>query len=105
MASEQRTRTEALFASMQARASALGRTLVDEERKLDRLFATKTITPELLDASVAQIGSLQARIRATHLEAHLAQVAILTPDQNARYGQLRGYANEASGSHGGAHQH
>ena len=37
--------------------------------------------------------------RGAHLEAHLAQVEILTPEQNARYAQLRGY--EGSGAHSG----
>ena len=37
LTAEQRTRTQALFASMQTKAVALGRQLVDEERKLDRL--------------------------------------------------------------------
>lgn len=103
---EQRARTEALFASMESQASALGRTLVEEERKLDRLFATKTVTPELLNDSLDKIGTLQARIRATHLKAHLAQVAVLTPEQNARYAELRGYGSAgAHAEHGGQHPH
>jgi Spy/CpxP family protein refolding chaperone len=96
---EQRAKTEALFASMEAKATLLGQALVEEERKLDRLFATKAITPELLSISLVEIGSLQAKVRGAHLEAHLAQVEILTPEQNARYAQLRGY--EGSGTHSG----
>ena len=102
---EQRTRTEALFASMESRARTLGRALVEEERKLDRLFATKSVTRELLNSAVSDIGSLQAKIRAAHLEAHLAQVEILTPEQNARYAQLRGYGRGAHPGHGGQHKH
>ena len=41
---EQRTQTQALFAAMQTKAVALGRQLVDEERKLDRLFANASVT-------------------------------------------------------------
>ena len=96
---EQRTRTEALFASMTSKASSLGRALVEEERKLDRLFATKTVTPELMANSLNEIGLLQAKVRAAHLEAHLAQVGILTPEQNARYAPLRGYSS--AGAHTG----
>ncbi|CAG0944407.1 partial Threonine efflux protein, partial [Gammaproteobacteria bacterium] len=40
---EQRTKTQSLFASMESKAMSLGRALVDEERKLDRLFASKAI--------------------------------------------------------------
>lgn len=103
---EQRTRTEALFASMESSAKSLGRTLVEEERKLDRLFATKAVTPELLNISLSEIGSLQAKVRAAHLVAHLAQVEILTPEQNARYAELRGYGGAgADTGHGGQHKH
>ena len=88
---EQRTQTQALFAAMQTKAVALGRQLVDEERKLDRLFASATVTQASLQQSVTRIGSLQADVRAAHLEAHLEQARILTPEQRARYLQLRGY--------------
>jgi Spy/CpxP family protein refolding chaperone len=94
---EQRTRTRALFASMQTKAVALGRQLVDAERKLDRLFASTSITQGSLQESVARIGELQADVRAAHLEAHLEQAKILTPEQRARYLRLRGY--HASGAH------
>lgn len=102
----QRANTEALFTSMQAKATALGRALVDEERKLDRLFASKAVTPKLLASSLSAIGLLQARVRGAHLEAHIAQARILTPGQNARYGQLRGYGGSGPPArHGGQHKH
>lgn len=93
---EQRDRTEDLFASMQSKASALGRSLVEEERNLDYLFASRTVTPALLASSLTRIGSLQSRVRRAHLQTHLAQVAILTPEQNARYVQLRGYGSSSA---------
>ncbi len=103
---EQKARTEALFAAMAAEATTLGRSLVDEERKLDRLFAQKAVTQESLPGVLAEIGALQGKLRAAHLQAHLKQVAILTDEQNARYAQLRGYdrAGDHSG-HGPAHKH
>ena len=103
---EQRARTEALFASMASKATSLGRALVEEERKLDRLFATRAVTAELLASSLNEIGSLQAKVRGAHLEAHLAQVEILTSEQNARYAQLRGYGGAgAHTGHSGQHKH
>jgi Spy/CpxP family protein refolding chaperone len=76
-------------------------------QRLDQLFAAKTVTPQLLAGSLSEIGSLQARVRGAHLEAHLAQVEILTPEQNARYAQLRGYgASTAPSDHRGMqHKH
>ena len=97
LTAEQRTQTQALFASMQTKAVALGRQLVNEERKLDRLFAGASITESSLQESVARIGALQADVRAAHLEAHLEQARILTPEQRSHYLRLRGY--HASGEH------
>ena len=76
---------------MQTQAVALGRRLIDKERELDRMFASRTVTEESLQESLRQIGSLQAEVRVTHLAAHLEQARILTPEQAARYAQLRGY--------------
>jgi Spy/CpxP family protein refolding chaperone len=90
----QKSETQALFDAMQTKASMLGRALVEEERGLDRLFATKAADPRSLDASLARIGDLQAKVRGAHLEAHLAQARILTPEQAARYVELRGYNSQ-----------
>jgi Spy/CpxP family protein refolding chaperone len=103
---EQRARTQAIFASMQAKAAELGRALVEQERELDQLFASKTITHERLAKALSDIASLQAQIRGAHLEAHMAQVELLTAEQNARYAQLRGYKGAgAEPGHGGQHTH
>jgi len=93
---------------MERNAIPLGTALVEAERKLDALFASKTITPALLSESLNEIGALQAQVRAVHLNAHLEQVAILTFEQSARYAQLRGYMAEApmqSTAHSPTDQH
>ncbi|HUP30061.1 MAG TPA: periplasmic heavy metal sensor [Usitatibacter sp.] len=95
LTAEQRHRTEQLFAAMQARAKEEGRALVEAERGLDRLFATRAADPVSVTKSLARIGDIQARVRAAHLEAHLAQAAILTPEQVAKYALIRGYGPEA----------
>ncbi|MEQ1808093.1 MAG: Spy/CpxP family protein refolding chaperone [Burkholderiaceae bacterium] len=99
LSTAQRERTEALFRSMQAKASALGKTLLAAERELDTLFATRRATPETLAAQLDQIGRLQAQLRGAHLEAHLAQVQILEPEQLAQYVKLRGYSGAGSHKH------
>jgi Spy/CpxP family protein refolding chaperone len=103
---DQRSRTQAIFTTMETRAREIGRALVEEERKLDLLFATKAVTRDALSKSLTEIGALQAQVRAVHLEAHLAQVEVLTPQQNARYAELRGYTG-AGGHSGerGQHKH
>jgi hypothetical protein len=45
-------------------------------------------------------------VRLAHLEAHLAQVQILTAEQNARYAELRGYGRAAPrDERGHGHRH
>jgi Spy/CpxP family protein refolding chaperone len=73
--------------------------LVDQESHLDHLFATRAITPRTLRESLDKIGALQGRLRATHLQAHLDQSAILTPEQNALYARLRGYGHDPAHHH------
>ncbi len=91
LTAEQKVRTQSLFDSMQSNAAAAGRDLVEEERALDRLFATRAATPANLSASLEKIAAVQAKVRAAHLEAHLAQAAILTAAQMEAYIRLRGY--------------
>jgi Spy/CpxP family protein refolding chaperone len=85
-------KSQLLFDGMQKKAMALGRELVDAERDLDRLFASKSADAESLSNALAHIGDLQAKVRGAHLEAHLAQARVLTPEQTARYVELRGYS-------------
>jgi Spy/CpxP family protein refolding chaperone len=88
----QRARTEAIFERMQTAAMDAGRRLVDEERKLDELFASKAISPVLLRQAMNSIASLQSDVREIHLKAHLEQMEVLNADQVERYWHLRGYA-------------
>ncbi len=89
---EQRARTEALVAAMKAEAIPLGERLIAVETALDRLFAEKRATVDTLDAASATVGVAQAALRAAHLRYHLDMMAVLTPEQVARYAALRGYA-------------
>ena len=99
---QQREKTATLFHRMQTRTSALGARLVDEERKLDERFASKSISRDVLAKALRSIASLQSEIRETHLRAHLEQAEILTEAQATKYWHLRGYAENSSPSH---HKH
>ena len=94
----QQEATTALLQGHKARAAALGAELIDAETVLDRLFADKTADPASVDRATAQVGALQARLRAEHLKTHLAQTALLTPEQVRRYAALRGYGESAAPS-------
>lgn len=88
--------TRTLFERMRAAARAEGAALVEAERDLDRLYSTRTATAQNVEAQLARIESLRARLRGIHLGAHLEQTALLSRHQVMRYAQLRGY---------GAHEH
>ncbi len=104
LTAEQRTQTEALFRKMQSSAIRLGKALVEQERALDHLFASRAVNAESLARSLAHIGRLQGQVRQVHLEAHLEQTALLTPQQIEKYIHLRGYgASREHGRHGDRH--
>src|SRR5258708_37555047 len=89
---EQRGAVGALYAAMEAAAVPIGEQLIREEAELDRLFASGSVTPVSLAATTRAIGATQAELRNAHLAYHLSTIAILTPEQVRRYGELRGYA-------------
>ena len=91
LTADQKVKTEALFKRMQGRAIALGKELVEEERVLNHIFASHSVTPEALGGSLARIAKLQAQVRQVHLEAHLQQTALLSREQVSQYNRLRGY--------------
>jgi len=101
LSEDQRQRTEALLAAMQADAQALGAQLVEEERKLDRLFADGLANRGSMLSILNRVSSLQGSLRARHLEAHLAQRDVLDADQLARYRDLRA---ETHGGEPGMHR-
>jgi hypothetical protein len=96
---EQRQRTRGLFAEMTAQTIALGRRLIEQETRLDRAFAGRTITGETVGEITAAIGATQGALRAAHLRFHLAQAEILTVKQLGRYAELRGYSPGAHREH------
>jgi len=100
---EQRAKTEALFRKVKARAADIGRQLVEQERALDRLFSSRSMTPAVLASQLERIGSLQSELRRVHLETHLEQTALLSDTQIATYSRLRGYGGGGHPGHGRRH--
>ena len=93
------SRLMALYGAMKTETIPIGATLIAQERSLNSEFADHTVTLASLQATTQQIGETQAALRAAHLKYHLATVAILTPEQVKRYGELRGYADSAAPNH------
>jgi Spy/CpxP family protein refolding chaperone len=92
----QRKATDSLYANMRQRALSIGRQIIEAERTLDRAFAHGAIEPPTLRSQVGAIAALQGELRAVHLEAHLAQRSLLTPEQIAQYDALRGYRGNST---------
>jgi len=104
---EQKTTAQKLFDEMRAEAVPLGTALVEAETDLESLFRSGRVTEALLVQKTTEIGSLDARLRATHLKYHLAMKDALSPPQIALYDRLRGYSGRGDNRHGGGggHQH
>jgi Spy/CpxP family protein refolding chaperone len=100
---DQKNRTQAVFNKMQKDAIAAGQALIAAEAHLDRMFQMKHATPDRVEAQTAVAAAQEARLRAIHLNAHLAMMDILTPEQVESYGRLRGYAGgvQPPGGHQG----
>lgn len=88
---EQASATRELMARHKEEVRVLGAQLVDAERRLDAAFRLQRVTEGDVERLTAEIGGLQARIRASHLQTHLAQTRLLSREQVAEYARLRGY--------------
>lgn len=100
---EQKKETLGLFNSMKAKASSLGKKLVDKEIELDRLFKNSLIDSNTLKDLLSDIGMLKQKIRFAHMNAHLKQRALLSMHQIKQYDQLRGYGTSPGSGHNHSH--
>ena len=87
----QRSAIRALMDAHKAEALAIGAKLVEAERRVEHLFRSGSVDPEMLSTAVAQAAALQGEYRLSHLETHRRLRPLLTDEQVARYGALRGY--------------
>lgn len=97
----QRDGVEASFERMHTESVRLGAALVAAEEHLDRRFAHRHLDAAKLVELTSEIARLEGELRYAHLVAHLETDALLTPEQRARYVELRGYARAGEAEHGG----
>ena len=95
----QRASIQAVFDTMNAEARTHGEALIDAERALDAAFAQGTATPEDVERLTALAATIEGRLRAAHLKAHLSTRPILTPEQQAAYAAARGYGQDGHAGH------
>jgi hypothetical protein len=99
LTAEQRAALAAIEQRMSAAAKPLGGEIIARERALDRAFAAGRITKPELAALTGEIGTLEGRLRAVHLAAHVETRDVLSAVQIARYNALRGYGPGGAGPH------
>jgi len=101
LTAEQRRATRKLLDDHKAAARQLGAALVEAERALDEAFASRGADEATVRRLSAEAARLQGELRFEHLKTHLAQAALLRPEQIRHYANLRGYG----GAGGGGHRH
>jgi Spy/CpxP family protein refolding chaperone len=94
----QKAETQSVFDAMSAVAKRSGAAIVAKEAEMDALYASGRAAPGAIKDLVTELARLQAEFRYAHLSAHLAMRTILTPEQIARYDDMRGYTGMAPGS-------
>lgn len=94
----QREATAQLLAQHKAEVRALGKQWVEAERQLDQAFAHHHIDTTGLTLLTQHTGEIQAKVRNAHLETHLKQAQLLTPQQITQYSVLRGYSDTPASS-------
>jgi Spy/CpxP family protein refolding chaperone len=84
-----------IWQAMDAKARALGETIVAKEAVLETSFSSGAATPADTRAVLDELARLQADLRYTHLSAHLAMRSVLSAEQISKYDALRGYSDGA----------
>ncbi|HKP58554.1 MAG TPA: hypothetical protein VJV78_17630 [Polyangiales bacterium] len=99
---------EQLFEEMKSEAQPLGAHVVALEKSLGEAFASQSVDESALSERVGALAELMGQLRGVHLRAHIRMKELLTPEQVARYQELRGYpASSSAGSRAAtaAHNH
>ncbi len=88
---EQVAKVSAVFDRMKADAVRIGHEIVENETSLEASFRQGSVSAESLKGQTAEIERLKGELRYAHLAAHLETKAVMTPEQIAKYNELRGY--------------
>ena len=95
LSAQQRSATQALIPPMREAAIAAAERYLEAERALDQLFSSGAANEAQLDVALQKSANALADVRASHLRTHIAQRALLTPEQITQYNALRGYTTSA----------
>ena len=96
LTAEQRDTVAVLYQQMRAEAIPIGEQILVQYGALESSFHERTVTVDTLDQQTAELGRFEGALRATHLKYHLRTADLLTKEQIAEYGRLRGYTEVAA---------
>ena len=102
----QQARSKEIYETMRQEAMRLGKSIVEQEKALDQLFASTSIDQKKISQITDRIAGLQGKLRAVHLAAHVATRTILTHEQIEKYDALRGHTDkQAPANQENMHKH
>jgi Spy/CpxP family protein refolding chaperone len=87
---DQTKKAQVIVQGMTSAATIKGEEIVEAEEELHSAFKAGTVNEKQLRAKLERIGKLRGELRFAHLQAHLKMKQILTPNQIAKYNELRG---------------
>lgn len=88
---EQRTAVQAIIDEMRAAVLPAGQRYLAAEQALEADFRSGRLTEQNLPGRVAEVKRREGELAAAHLIAHLRTAEVLSSEQIAAYGRLRGY--------------
>jgi hypothetical protein len=93
---DQVARLSAIEARLRADTAPLGARILEQQRQLETSFASATAEPKRIRRLTLAMAETEAKLRASHLTAHLDTRAVLSDAQLARYEFLQGYTDAAA---------
>ena len=87
-----------IYGNVKARSVELGTELVEKDEKLTALFASGSASTGEVEKLSREIGELQGRVRAEHLNAHVETFDTLTPAQRETLSSMQGMHQMHQGS-------
>lgn len=92
---DQEQQIEVVFRRMSVEAKQVGQTIVELEQQFSDAFAQGMISAPEIEEQTQQLAMLYGQYRAIHLRPHLEVQQLLSPEQIAKYDELRGYRDSS----------
>lgn len=90
LTAEQREKIGSLFAERKASFVEMGQELVEKDERLTAMFASGSVNTRDVEKLSVEIGELQGKLRAGHLNAHVLTWEALTPAQRDKLASMQG---------------